>query len=131
MVEVIGPILDVIKYFGHNASKYLKYQKKFTEYVDDFNQAQADLRAKEADFQQQLENEHHFGKMQKQEVKRWFEKVEKKLGQALHVKDKISKGKYSFHSCLRQLVDEATQAMKEVHAEGNFSGAWLLMILLP
>ncbi|KAG8480541.1 hypothetical protein CXB51_024588 [Gossypium anomalum] len=122
MAEVIGPIVDVIKYIGHNASKYLKYQKKFTKYVDDFNQAQADLRAKEADFQQQLEDEHHFGKTPKQEVKRWFEKVEQKLGQAQHVKDKISKGKYIFRSCLGQLVDEVTKAMKEVHAEGNFSG---------
>ncbi|KAB2063501.1 hypothetical protein ES319_A10G220200v1 [Gossypium barbadense] len=122
MAELIGPILDVIKFIGHNAKKYLKFQRKFTEYVDDFNQAQADLRAKEADFQQQLEDEHHFGKTPKQEVKRWFEKVEQKLGHAQHVEDKISKGKYLFRSCLGKLVDEATQAMKEVHAEGNFSG---------
>ncbi|KAG8480539.1 hypothetical protein CXB51_024581 [Gossypium anomalum] len=122
MAELIGPILDVIKLIGRNASKYLKYQKKFTEYVDDFNQAQADLRAKEADFQQQLKGEHHFGKMPKQEVERWFEKVEQKLGHAQHVEDKISKGKYLFRSCLGKLVDEAVQAMKEVHAEGNFSG---------
>ncbi|KAH1045846.1 hypothetical protein J1N35_036630 [Gossypium stocksii] len=123
MAELIGPILDVIRFIGRNASKYLKYQKKFTKYVDDFYQAQADLRAKEADFQQQLENKHHFGKMPKQEVKTWFEKVEKKLGQAQHVEDEISKGKYLFRSCLGKLVDEAAQAMKEVHAEGNFSGS--------
>ncbi|KAB2063507.1 hypothetical protein ES319_A10G220800v1 [Gossypium barbadense] len=122
MAELIGPILDVIKFIGRNASKYLKFQRKFTEYVDDFNQAQADLRAKEADFQQQLKDEHHFGKMPKQEVQRWFKKVEQKLGHAQHVEDKISKGKYLFRSCLGKLVDEATQAMKEVHAEGNFSG---------
>ncbi|KAK5795133.1 hypothetical protein PVK06_036390 [Gossypium arboreum] len=122
MAELTGPILDVIKFISCNASKYLKYQKKFTEYVDDFNQAQADLRAKKADFQQQLEDEHHFGKTPKQEVKRWFEKVEQKLGHAQHVEDKISKGTYLFRSCLGKLVDEATLAMKEVHAEGNFSG---------
>ncbi|KAG8480545.1 hypothetical protein CXB51_024596 [Gossypium anomalum] len=122
MAELLGPILDVIKFIGRNAGKYLKYQKKFREYVDDFNQAQADLRAKEADFQQQLEDGHHFGKMPKQEVKRWFEKVEQKLGHAQHVEDKISKGKYLFRSCLGKLVDGETQAMKEVHAEGNFSG---------
>ncbi|KAG8480546.1 hypothetical protein CXB51_024597 [Gossypium anomalum] len=122
MAELIGPILDVIKFIGRNASKYLKFQRKFTEYVDDFNQAQADLRAKEADFQQQLKDEHHFGKMPKQEVERWFEKAEQKLGHAQHVEDKISKGKYLFRSCLGKLVDEVTQAMKEVHAEGNFSG---------
>ncbi|KAK8333948.1 hypothetical protein V6Z11_A10G240300 [Gossypium hirsutum] len=122
MAELIGPILDVIKFIGRNASKYLKFQRKFTEYVDDFNQAQADLHAKEADFQQQLKDEHQFGKMPKQEVERWFEKVEQKLGHAQHVEDKISKGKYLFRSCLGKLVDEVTQAMKEVHAEGNFSG---------
>ncbi|TYI07689.1 hypothetical protein ES332_A10G243900v1 [Gossypium tomentosum] len=122
MDALIGPTLDVIKFIGRNASKYLKYQKKFTEYVDDFNQARADLRAKEADFQQQLEDEHHFGKTPKQEIKRWFEKVEQKLGHAQDVEDKISKGKYLFRSCLGKLVDGATQAMKEVSAEGNFSG---------
>ncbi|MBA0600385.1 probable disease resistance protein At4g27220 [Gossypium raimondii] len=122
MAELIGPILDVIKFIGRKASKYLKFQRKFTEYVDDFNQAQEDLRAKEADFRQQLKDEHHFGKMPKQEVERWFEKVEQKLGHAQHVEDKISKGKYLFRSCFGKLVDEATQAMKEVRAEGNFSG---------
>ncbi|KAG4127365.1 hypothetical protein ERO13_D10G211800v2 [Gossypium hirsutum] len=122
MAELIGPILDVIKFIGRKASKYLKFQRKFTEYVDDFNQAQADLRAKEADFQQQLKDKHHFGKMPKQAVERWFEKVEQKLVHAQHVEDKISKGKYLFRSCLGKLVDEATQAMKEVHAGGNFSG---------
>nr|KJB73524.1 hypothetical protein B456_011G237800 [Gossypium raimondii] len=60
--------------------------------------------------------------MPKQEVERWFEKVVQKLGHAQDVEDKISEGKYLFRSCLGKLVDEAVQAMKEVHAEGNFSG---------
>ncbi|KAB2010443.1 hypothetical protein E1A91_D10G242800v1 [Gossypium mustelinum] len=60
--------------------------------------------------------------MPKQEVERWFEKVVQKLGHAQDVEDKISEGKYLFRSCLGKLVDEAVQAMKELHAEGNFSG---------
>ncbi|KAE8678092.1 Nbs-lrr resistance protein [Hibiscus syriacus] len=62
------PILDVIKFIGRNASKHLKYQRKFTDYVDDFQRAQADLQAKEADIQQHLKDEHRFGKMPRQEA---------------------------------------------------------------
>ncbi|MBA0654581.1 hypothetical protein Goklo_021559, partial [Gossypium klotzschianum] len=126
MAELVGPILDVIKFISRNASKYLKYQREFTEYVDDFKQAQADLHAKEVDIQQQLKDEHHFGKMPKLEVERWFKKVEEKLTHAQHVEDKVSKGKYLFRSCLGKLVDESTQAMKEVRAEGRFSGSLMV-----
>ncbi|PPS08300.1 hypothetical protein GOBAR_AA12342 [Gossypium barbadense] len=57
--------------------------------------------------------------MSKQKVERWIKKVEEKLAHAQHVKDKVGKGKYLFCSCLVKLVDESTQAMKEVHAEGG------------
>ncbi|PPS08302.1 hypothetical protein GOBAR_AA12344 [Gossypium barbadense] len=42
--------------------------------------------------------------------------------QLYHVEDKVSKGKFLFRSSLGKLVDETTQALKEVHAEGHFSG---------
>ncbi|KAG4177243.1 hypothetical protein ERO13_A11G285400v2, partial [Gossypium hirsutum] len=113
-------------FIGSKASKYLKYQREFAEYVGNFKQAQADLRAKEAGIQQQLEDEHHFGKKPKQEVEGWIKKVEEKLAHAQHVEDKVSKGKYLFRSCLGKLVDESIQAMKEVHAEGHFPGSLLV-----
>ncbi|KAG8479453.1 hypothetical protein CXB51_029852 [Gossypium anomalum] len=94
MAELVGPILEVIKVIGRPARKYLKYQRKFTVYVADFKQAQDDLLAKKADIQRQLDEECDHGKMPKQEVERWFKK----------------------------LVDETTHALKEVQAEGNFSG---------
>ncbi|KAK8589055.1 hypothetical protein V6N13_087933 [Hibiscus sabdariffa] len=122
MAELIGPILDVVKFVSRNASKYLRYQRKFTDYVDDFRQAQEDLQAKEADIRQQVKGEHRFGKMPKQEVEGWFKKVEEKLAHTQHVEEKVGKGKYLFRSCLGKLVDETTQALKEVRAEGHFSG---------
>ncbi|KAG4122948.1 hypothetical protein ERO13_D11G298400v2 [Gossypium hirsutum] len=64
--------------------------------------------------------------MPKLEVERWFKQVEEKLTHAQHVEDKVSKGKYLFRSCLGKLVDESTQAMKEVHAEGRFSGSLMV-----
>ncbi|XP_017629319.1 probable disease resistance protein At4g27220 [Gossypium arboreum] len=122
MAELVGPILEVIKFIGRPARKYLKYHRKFTEYVADFKQAQDDLLAKKADIQRQLDEECDHGKMPKQEVERWFKKVEEKLAHAQNVEDKVSKGKCLFRSSLGKLVDETTQALKEVQAEGNFSG---------
>ncbi|KAE8678091.1 Nbs-lrr resistance protein [Hibiscus syriacus] len=91
MAELVGPILDVIKFIGRSASKYIKYQRKFTDYVDDFQRAQADLQSKEADIQ--------------------------------HVEHKVGAGKYLFCFCLGKLVNELTQAMKEVRTEGHFYGS--------
>ncbi|MBA0687546.1 hypothetical protein Goari_015073, partial [Gossypium aridum] len=59
------------------------------------------------------------GKSQSKELE-WIKKVEEKLAHAQHVEDKVSKGKYLFRSCLGKQLDESTQAMKEVHAEGHF-----------
>ncbi|KAA3472409.1 putative disease resistance protein isoform X2 [Gossypium australe] len=64
--------------------------------------------------------------MPKQEVERWIKKVEEKLAHAQHVEDKVGKGKYLFRSYLGKLVDESTQAMKEVHAEGHFPGSLIV-----
>ncbi|TYJ11980.1 hypothetical protein E1A91_A11G316000v1 [Gossypium mustelinum] len=122
MAELVRLILEVIKFIGRPARKYLKYQWKFTEYVANFKQAQDDLLAKKADIQRQLDGECDYWKMPKQEVERWFKKVEEKLAHAQHVEDKVSEGKCLFRSSLGKLVDETTQALKEVHAEGHFSG---------
>ncbi|PPS08308.1 hypothetical protein GOBAR_AA12350 [Gossypium barbadense] len=121
MAELVRLILEVIKFIGRPARKYLKYQWKFTEYVANFKQAQDDLLAKKADIQRQLDGECDYWKMPKQEVERWFKKVEEKLAHAQHVEDKVSEGKCLFRSSLGKLVDETTQALKEVHAEGHFS----------
>ncbi|KAB2006205.1 hypothetical protein ES319_D11G326700v1 [Gossypium barbadense] len=122
MAELVGPILEAIKLISRPARQYLKYQRKFTEYVADFKQALDDLLAKKAEIQRQLDDECDYGKIPKQEVERWFKKVEEKLAHAQHVEDKVSKGKCLFRSSLGKLVDETTQALKEVHAEGHFSG---------
>ncbi|KAK6230591.1 hypothetical protein QUC31_002109 [Theobroma cacao] len=81
-MNLIGPIIEVIKFIGQPAIKYLKYHGKVKEYVDDFKQAQADLHDRKADTQKKLEEELHLGKMPKLEVKSWFKKVEKKISQA-------------------------------------------------
>ncbi|XVF83879.1 hypothetical protein PTKIN_Ptkin16aG0529000 [Pterospermum kingtungense] len=123
MSDFVGPILDVIELIGRPAKKYLNYHRKFKDYEDGFNQAKRDLEAREGDIRQQLRDEHRFGKKPKLQVERWFEKVEEQLGHAREVEDKVSKGKYLFRSFLGKLVDEETQAMKEVHAQGHFSGS--------
>ncbi|KAK8589054.1 hypothetical protein V6N12_023461 [Hibiscus sabdariffa] len=89
-------------------------------------QAQADLKAKEADIRHQLKDEHRFGKMPKQEVQRWLMKVEETFANAQHVEDKVSKTKSLFRSCLGKLVDETTRALKQVHTEGHFSGSMVV-----
>ncbi|KAK5786793.1 hypothetical protein PVK06_041438 [Gossypium arboreum] len=122
MAELARPILEVIKFIGRPARKYLKYQRKFTKYVADFKQAQDDLLAKKADIQRQLDDECDHGKIPKQEVERWFKKVDEKLAHAQNVEDKVSKGKSLFRSSMGKLIDETTHALKEVQAEGNFFG---------
>ncbi|XP_022735595.1 probable disease resistance protein At4g27220 [Durio zibethinus] len=123
MCDFVMPILEVIMFIGRPAIRYLNYHRKFNKYVDDFKQAQADLLAREADIQQQLQDEHHFGKKPKQEVESWLRKIKEKLADAQRVEDKVSKGKSLFRSCLGKRVYEATQALKEVKAEGHFCGS--------
>ncbi|XP_022734760.1 probable disease resistance protein At4g27220 [Durio zibethinus] len=123
MSDLVGPILEVIKFIGSPAIRYLNYHRKFNKHVDDFEQAQAELRASREDIQQQLQDEHCSGKKRKREVEIWLEKVEEELGRAQRVEAKVKKGKYLFRSCLGKLADEATQALKDVKAEGHFSGS--------
>ncbi|XVF78526.1 hypothetical protein PTKIN_Ptkin14bG0140900 [Pterospermum kingtungense] len=121
MCDLVAPILQVIKFIGGPAKKYFNYHRKFNKYVDDFKQARADLHAREADIQQQLQDENHFGKNPKQEVENWFKLVEEKISHAQGVEETVSKGYYLFRSCLGKAVDEATQEIKEAYAKGQFS----------
>ncbi|XWS10007.1 hypothetical protein CRYUN_Cryun39dG0038500 [Craigia yunnanensis] len=123
MYNLVGPILEVIKFIGRPAKKYLNYHRKFNKFVDDFKQAQEDLHDRNSDIQRQLQVENRFGKKPKQEVESWLKKVEKEFRGAQRVEDEVNKGKYLFRSCLAKLVDETAQAMKEVIAEGVFSGS--------
>ncbi|WRX29049.1 NB-ARC - like 10 [Theobroma cacao] len=118
-MDLIGQIIDPI---GQSAIKYLRYHRKFSEYVDDFKQAQADLNNRKRDIHQQLQDEHRPGKKPKLEVQSWFNKVEEKLDHAQRVEDKVSEGTYLFRSCLGKLLDETTQAMKKVCDDGQFAG---------
>ncbi|EOY13024.1 Nbs-lrr resistance protein [Theobroma cacao] len=122
-MDLIGPIIEVIKFIGQSARKCLRYHRKFSEYKEDFKQAQAELNYRKADIHQRLQEEHRFGKKPKEEVESWFKKVEEKLGQAQRVEVEVSKGKYLCRSCLGKRVDETTQAIKKVYDEGRFSGS--------
>ncbi|XVE50256.1 hypothetical protein DITRI_Ditri01bG0147300 [Diplodiscus trichospermus] len=123
MGDFVGPILELIKIIGLQIQTCLNYHRKFDKYVDDLNKVQADLQARKADIEKQLQDEHHFGKKPKQKVENWLKKVEDKITCAQGVEDKVSNGKYLFRSCLGKLVDEVTQEIKEVHADGDFSGS--------
>ncbi|XVF78527.1 hypothetical protein PTKIN_Ptkin14bG0141000 [Pterospermum kingtungense] len=121
MCDFVRPILEVVKFIGRPAKKYLDYDRKFSNYVDDFRQAQEELRARQVDIQQQLQDEHRFGKKPKQEVENWLKVVAEKISHAQGVEDRVSKGKWFFHSFLGKIVDEATHEIKEVYAKGQFS----------
>ncbi|XVE50235.1 hypothetical protein DITRI_Ditri01bG0145700 [Diplodiscus trichospermus] len=122
MGDFVGSILELVRIIGRPAQKYLNYHRKFDRYIQDFRKARADLQARKQYIQQQLQDEHHFGKRPNPEVEKWFEKVDEKITGAQGVEDKVRKGKYLFRSCLGKLVDEATQEIENVHSEGHFSG---------
>ncbi|PPD71731.1 hypothetical protein GOBAR_DD31366 [Gossypium barbadense] len=119
MAELVGPILDVFKFIGSKASKYLKYQREFAEYVGISNEHKLTCVLRRQIFTSNRKTSITLGKSQSKELE-WIKKVEEKLAHAQHVEDKVSKGKYLFRSCLGKQLDESTHAMKEVHAEGHF-----------
>ncbi|XVF83875.1 hypothetical protein PTKIN_Ptkin16aG0528600 [Pterospermum kingtungense] len=123
MGDFVGPIFEGVKFISCQVGKYLNYHRKFKEYVDGFNQAQENLRCRKRDIQQQLKDENRFGKKPKLDVENWIQNVEEKLIHAQRVEVETMKGKlYLFRSRLGKLVDETTQAMKEVYDEGSFPG---------
>ncbi|KAK0599982.1 hypothetical protein LWI29_010424 [Acer saccharum] len=112
-----GPYLEIIP----QIYKYWDYHTKLKELLNILRSRKEALNVRYEDTQLRLSTELHFGKQPKQEVKNWFKKVEKIIGEIQSLDNEVGEVKYVSRAFLGKRVYKKIEETAEVYGEGSFS----------
>ncbi|KAK1581536.1 hypothetical protein Q3G72_006871 [Acer saccharum] len=116
-----GPYLEIINFAGPQIYKYWDYHTKLEELLNILRSRKEALNVRYEDTQLRLSTELHFGKQPKQEVKNWFKKVEKIIGEIQSLDNEVGEVKYVSRAFLGKRVYKKIEEIAEVYGEGSFS----------
>ncbi|KAK0581651.1 hypothetical protein LWI29_016421 [Acer saccharum] len=112
-----GPYLEIIP----QIYKYWDYHRKLEELLNILRSRKEALNVRYEDTRLRLSTELRFGKQPKQEVKNWFKKVEKIIGEIQSLDNEVGEVKYVSRAFLGKRVYKKIEEIAEVYGEGSFS----------
>ncbi|EOY12805.1 LRR and NB-ARC domains-containing disease resistance protein, putative [Theobroma cacao] len=119
-MELVGPILEVIKCFGGPTCRYLDNHRKLEENMSDLRRRVDGLNIRKKDIELRKDAELRSGKVAKKEVERWFEDVERINIEMQTIEQKLCDVSYFSRGRLGKLVCRKIKGVKEVHQQGKF-----------
>ncbi|GLT51490.1 hypothetical protein SLA2020_248960 [Shorea laevis] len=117
-MELMGPIIEIVKCVGCPIVRYLKHQIKFNDYLEKFKVSKDDLRSRKHDIESKLNTELRYGKVAKQELQRWLNDAENFIARP-EVEDEVNGwGCLSCH-CRVKILEERIRELKEIYERGE------------
>ncbi|GKV32560.1 hypothetical protein SLEP1_g41156 [Rubroshorea leprosula] len=117
-MDLVGPIIHIVKFVGSPIVRYLKYQIKFNNHLKQFNVSKEGLSNRKRDIESRLNTELHNGKVAKEEVQSWLNDVEKFLARQEVENEVNSRGCLSC-CCRVKILEERAQEAKEIYDKGG------------
>ncbi|GKV32567.1 hypothetical protein SLEP1_g41162 [Rubroshorea leprosula] len=117
-MDLVGPIIDIVKFVGSPIVRYLKYQIKFNNHLEQFNVSKEGLSNRKREIESRLNIELHYGKVAKEEVQTWLNDVEKFLARQEVANEVNSWGCLSC-CCRVKILEERAQEAKEIYDKGG------------
>ncbi|GKV32572.1 hypothetical protein SLEP1_g41166 [Rubroshorea leprosula] len=117
-MDLVGPIIDIVKFVGSPIVTYLKYQIKFNNHLEQFNESKEGLSNRKCEIESRLNIELHYGKVAKEEVQTWLNDVEKFLARQEVANEVNSWGCLSC-CCRVKILEERAQEAKEIYDKGG------------
>ncbi|GLT40711.1 hypothetical protein SLA2020_148240 [Shorea laevis] len=117
-MDLVGPIIDIVKFVGSPIVRYLKYQIKFNNHLEQFNVSKEGLSNRKRDIESRLNIELHYGKVAEEEVQTWLNDVEKFLARQEVANEVNSWGCLSC-CCRVKILEERAQEAKEIYDKGG------------
>ncbi|GLT40127.1 hypothetical protein SLA2020_142830 [Shorea laevis] len=119
-MDWVGPSIEVVKLAGGRFVRYLKYQIKYNDLLQKFEQSKQGLCSRKRDIESERETQlqstpYH---MVRAEVEDWLREVEEFIGRP-DVVDEVNS--WGFLSCCCQgvILEERTQELKEIYDRGD------------
>ncbi|GLT84563.1 hypothetical protein SLE2022_027860 [Rubroshorea leprosula] len=112
-MDVIEPVVDIVKDVVPTVKKYFKYQICHNDYVNEFKEMQTQLKHRRQDVEEELHAQlRQPGKIAKKEVEAWLEKADQETAEKV-VENLICKGSCFTYICSSRKLDKRTQSLAE------------------
>ncbi|GLT84555.1 hypothetical protein SLE2022_027790 [Rubroshorea leprosula] len=112
-MDVIEPVVNIVKDVVPTVKKYFKYQICHNDYVNEFKEMQTQLKHRWQDVEKGLHAQlTQPGKIAKEEVEAWLEKADQETAEKV-VGDLICKGGCFTYICSSRKLDKRTQSLTE------------------
>ncbi|GKV13106.1 hypothetical protein SLEP1_g24173 [Rubroshorea leprosula] len=112
-MDVIEPVVNIVKDVVPTVKKYFKYQIRHNDYVNEFKEMQTQLKRRRQDVEEELHAQlRQPGKIAKKEVQAWLEKADQETAEKV-VEDLICKGGFLTYIYSSRKLDERTQSLTE------------------
>ncbi|GLT96107.1 hypothetical protein SLE2022_137540 [Rubroshorea leprosula] len=117
-MDLVGPIIVIVECVGGPILRYLKYQIKFSYYLEKLKVSKDYLCTLKHDIESRLSTELCYGKVAKDELQRWLNDAEKFIAKP-EVEDEVN-GRGCLSCCCRvNILEERAQELKEIYDRGN------------
>ncbi|GLT29349.1 hypothetical protein SLA2020_042210 [Shorea laevis] len=112
-MDVIKPVMDIVKDVVPTVKKYVKYQICHNDYVNEFKEMQTKLERRRKDVAGELLTQLiQPGKIAKQEVEAWLKEADQETAEKV-VEDLIYQGGCFTYICSSRKLDKRTQSLDE------------------
>ncbi|XP_022717393.1 putative disease resistance protein At4g10780 [Durio zibethinus] len=126
IMELVGPIIDVLKCLGDPTCRYIDHHRKLEERMNDLRAREGDLNIRRRDIELTIKAELRWGKIVKGEVEKWLldvQEVNKKI-QAMY--QRAQNVSCFSRACLGKRVAEIIELVQKTIERGKFTGALVI-----
>ncbi|GKV47817.1 hypothetical protein SLEP1_g54679 [Rubroshorea leprosula] len=119
-MDCVGPSIEFVKLVGRPFVRYLKYQIKYNDLLQKFEQTKQLLHSRkhEIESKREAELESALYHVVKEEVEVWLKEVEEFIGRQ-DVVDEVNSWGYLSCCCRAVVLEERTQELKEIYDRGD------------
>ncbi|GLT64605.1 hypothetical protein SLA2020_370870 [Shorea laevis] len=117
-MELVGPIIEIVKFVGGPIVGYLKYQIKFNDHLEQFKISKQGLCSRMHDIESRLEEELHYGQVAKEEVQIWLKGVKEFITRE-DVENEVNSWGCLSCCCRVKILEERAKELKEIYDQGD------------
>ncbi|GKV34664.1 hypothetical protein SLEP1_g43021 [Rubroshorea leprosula] len=119
-MDWVGPSIEVVKLVGGRFVRYLKYQIKYNDLLQEFEQSKQGLCNRKHDIASELRTQLESAPYHvvKAEVEDWLREVEEFI-ERQNVVDEVNSWGYLSCCCRAVILEERTQELKEIYDRGD------------
>ncbi|XP_022717396.1 putative disease resistance protein At4g10780 [Durio zibethinus] len=126
IMELVGPIIDVLKCLGDPTCRYIDHHRKLEERMNDLRAGEGDLNIRRRDIELTIKAELRWGKIVKGEVKKWLLDVQE-INEKIQAMYQRAQNVSCFsRACLGKRVAEIIELVQKTFERGKFTGALVI-----